>query len=174
MSVFNIKSTYITNRDAAPKVLTDAIQAKGDMMEVIGADRTSAAIIDAASTIKLVSVPSSARLSDLHYFAQSLGTSALDIAAWFPTTVPVGSGIVAAQLISSSAFAANIAGVDTGIALTDGMGTIAQQSVPRRLQPLWQSLGLVSDPGIDIDLGFSVRTATSVQGYVGLRARFVR
>lgn len=174
MSVFNIKSKYITNRDATPKILTDGIEAKGILQEVIGTDRTPAVIVDVASTIRLVSVPSAARLSDLHYFAQSLGTSAIDIAAWYPSTVPVGSGLVASQLISSSAFAANIAGVDTGIALTDGLGTISQTSAPRRVQPLWQSLGLVSDPGIDIDLGFTVRTATSVQGYVGLRARYVR
>lgn len=174
MSVFNIKSTYIANRDAAPKVLTDGVAGKGILQEVIGADRTPAVIVDVASTIRLVSVPSSARLSDLHYFAQSLGTSALDIAAWYPTTVPVGSGIVAAQLISSSAFTANIAGVDTGIALTDGLGLPSVTSIPKRLQPLWQMLGLVADPGIDIDLGFTVRTATSVQGYAGLRARYIR
>lgn len=174
MSSFNIKSQVLKNRDATPSVLTDAILAKGDVVEVVGCERTSAAIIDAGSQLRMVSVPSSARLSDLHYFAQSLGTSALDIAVWYPTAVPATLGVTAASLISSSSFAANIAGVDTGIALTDGMGTIAQQSVPKRTQPLWQAVGLTSDPLIDLDLGFTVRTATSVQGYVGLRARYVR
>lgn len=173
MSSFNIKSKVIANRDATPLVLTDPILAKASLQEGIGVERIPTTA-DIGSQIRLVSVPSSARLSDLHYFAASLGTSAIDIAAWFPTSVPVQSGVVAAALISSSAFAANIAGVDTGIALTDGMGTIAQQSVQRRSQPLWQNLGLVADPMIDIDLGFTVRTTNSIAGYAGLRARYVR
>jgi hypothetical protein len=174
MAVANLKSKVISNRDATPVVLTDAIVAKGDLHETIGVERTNAASIDAGSTIKLVSVPSSARLSDMHYFMQSLGTSALDIAAWYPTTPPAALAVTGGALISSSAFVTNIQGVDTGIAPTDGMGTITQQSVVRRSQPLWQNLGLTSDPMCDIDLGFTVRTATAVQGYVGLRARYVR
>lgn len=172
MSSFNIKSTMIANRDATPAILTDAVFAKGTVAEAIGADRIPTTA-DVGSQVRLISVPSSARLSALEYFNAQLGTSALDIAVWFPTTVPVGSGIVASRLISSSAFAANIAGVDTGT-VADAMGTIAQQSAQRRLQPLWQSLGLASDPGIDLDMGFTIRTTNSIAGYAGLRARYVR
>lgn len=180
MSVFNIKSTVITNRDSTSiKTFVDAVFATGEVQEVMGVERTGNAIIDAASTIRLCPVPSAARISSLDYAAQSLGTSSLDVAVWYPTNIPQGglnapATSLEGTLISSSAFAAAIAGVDTGIVWTDGLGTIAQNSIPKRSQPLWQALGLSSDPGIDLDIGFSVRTATSVQGYVGLRARFVR
>lgn len=179
MSTFNIKSTFITQRDATGiKAQVDTIQSAGLVKEMIGVERTGAAIIDAASTIRLVSVPSRARVSALEYFAQSLGTSALDIAVWYPTNIPQGglnapAASLEGTLIGSSVFAQNIAGVDTGIAPTDGLGTIAQNSIPKRSQPLWQAAGLSSDPGIDLDLGFVVRTATSVQGYVGLRVRYI-
>lgn len=172
MSSFNLKSTLIANRDAAPVVLTDPALGRGDTNEVIGCQQIPTTA-DVGSQVRLISVPSGARISALEYFNAQLGTSSLDIAAWYPTTVQVQSGVVAAKLISSSAFAAAIAGVDTGT-VADGMGTIAQQSVQRRCQPLWQSLGLVADPNIDIDLGFTIRTTNSIAGYVGLRARYVR
>ncbi len=172
MSSFSIKSKVIANRDASPSVLSDAIVSKGVLMEAVGCERIPTTA-DAGSTVKLLTIPSSARLSSLEYFNAGIGTSALDVAAWYPTSVAAQSGIVAATLISSSVFVANIQGVDTGT-IADAMGTVAQQSVVRRTQPLWQSLGLASDPMIDIDLGFTVRTANSVAGYVGLRARYVR
>lgn len=173
MSVFTIKSKVIANRDATPAVLTDPILAKGMSVDVIGVESVPTTA-DIASKVILLSVPSSARLASLDYFTGSLGTSVIDIAVWFPTTVPVMSSVVAAKLISSSAFSQNLAGVDTGNPLTEAMGTIAQQSVVKRSQPLWQMLGLLSDPMLDLDFGFSVRTTNSIAGYVGLRARFVR
>lgn len=172
MSSFNIKSKVIANRDNLPSILTDTNLARGMVQEAVGCENLPLTA-DIGSKVRLLTIPSSCRVSSLEYFNAQLGTSVLDVAAWYPTAVPVMSGVVAATLISSSAFAANIAGVDTGI-VADGMGTIAQQSVPRRTQPLWQSLGLLADPNIDIDLGFTVRTTNSVAGYVGLRARYVR
>lgn len=183
MSAFNIKSTVIANRDSgAIKAPVDTIFAKGQVREVMGVQRSSDAGTDlgaAATAIRLISVPSRARLSSLDYAVANvgLGTSAIDIACWYPTTIPQGGGAPAssnnAALISSSAFKANIAGVDTGIEWTDGLGAISTNTLPKRSQPLWQALGLATDPGIDLDLGFVVRTAAALNGYVGLRARFI-
>ncbi len=181
MAVVTIKSKMLANRDAAPSVLTDAIVAKGSIQESFGVEQIPTTA-DAASKVKLLSVPSSARLSALDFAVANvgLGTSALDVAAWFPTTtsnqsaVQVQSAVVAGALISSSAFKANIAGVDTGIEWSDALGAISTNTLPKKNQPLWQVLGLQADPNIDIDLGFSIRTATSLNGYVGMRARYIR
>ncbi len=178
MSVYNIKSKVLANRDAVPSVLSNPEIAQGLLKGTLGVERTGAAIIDAASTIRLFTMPSNARLHSLEYAAQGLGTSALDIAVWYPTTIPQGglnapAASLAGTLVSSSAFGANIAGVDTGIAWTDGMGLPSVLSIPKRSQQLWQMLGLSTDPSVDLDFGFTVRTATSVQGYVGMRASYV-
>lgn len=181
MSSFNIKSKVIANRDAAPPVLTDPILAKGACVEVIGVEQVPTTA-DIGSKIRLISVPSGARISGMEYAAANvgLGTSALDVAVWFPTTtqnmsgMQVQSGVVAAALISSSAFKANIAGVDTGIEWTEALAPISVNTLPKRSQPLWQQLGLAADPMCDLDLGFTVRTTNSLAGYVGLRARYVR
>lgn len=181
MSSFTIKSKVIANRDAVPTVLTDAIVAKADVREAFGVEQIPTTA-DIGSKVKLVSIPSSARISSIDYAVANLGlgTSALDVAAWFPTAVPnqsavqAQSGVVAGALISSSAFKANIAGVDTGIEWTDANAAISTNTLPKKNQPLWQMLGLAADPNIDIDLGFSVRTTNSIASYVGLRARYVR
>lgn len=172
MSTFNLKSTVLSNRDASPAVLTDPILAKGRLMESFGCEKLPQTA-GAGSWVKCVSVPSGARIAELDYINAGIGTSSLDIAVWYPTTLQVQSGVVAAQIISSSAFAQAIAGVDGGL-VSDGMGTIAQNPVSSRQQPLWQRLGLLADPNMDLDLGFTVRTTNSIAGYVGLRARFVR
>jgi hypothetical protein len=180
MSSFTIKSKVIANRDAVPTVLTDPILSKGESRDVIGVEQVPQTA-DIGSKIKLVSVPSSARIVSMEYAAANvgLGTSAIDIAAWFPTAVPnqsnqlLQSSVVAGALISSSAFKANIAGVDTGIEWTEAQ-VITTNTLPKRSQPLWQALGLQADPMVDIDLGFTVRTTNSLSAYVGLRARYVR
>lgn len=175
------KSKYIANRDAVPTVLTDPIVSRSDVREAFGVEQVGASA-GAGSKAVMLSVPSGARLSSLEYAVANvgLGTSALDVAAWFPTQVSNMSGqqlqssVVAGALISSSAFKTNIAGVDTGIDWTDGLGGLTSQTLPKRSQPLWQALGLQADPNIDIDLGFTVRTNNSLGAYVGLRARYVR
>jgi hypothetical protein len=172
MSSFNIKSKVIANRDAAPAVITDAILARGTVQESIGTDKLPTTA-DIGSQARLCTVPSSARLSSLERFNAGIGTSALDVAVWYPTVVAPRSGITASALISSSTFAQNIAGVDTGD-VADSLGTISQLSAQKRCMPLWQALGLTTDPNIDLDIGFTVRTTNSVGAYVGLRARYIR
>lgn len=181
MSSFTIKSKVIANRDASPAILTDPILARGDSIDVIGVEQVPQTA-DIGSKIKLFSIPSSARIVSIDYAVANvgLGTSALDVAAWFPTTAPnmsgaqVQSAVVSGALISSSAFKTNIAGVDTGVEWTDAKAAISTDTLPKKAQPLWQMLGLAADPNIDLDIGFTVRTTNSLSAYVGMRGRFVR
>ena len=181
MSVFNVKSKVISNRDASPPVLTNPEAALGVLKGAIGVESTGnfGSDLGAASTqVRLISLPSNAGLHSLEYATGDHGTSTLDIAVWYPTVIPQGganapASSLAGTLISSSAFAAGLAGVDTSRAWTDAMGTDATPSLTNRNKPLWQMLGLSVDPGVDLDLGFSIRVAVVQNGYVGLRAQYV-
>jgi hypothetical protein len=181
MSTFSIKSKVVTNRDASPPILSNPEVAQGLLKGVLGVEKTTNNASDiggAGTTIKLITVPSNARLQKLEYAMASLGTSAVDIAVWYPTTIPQGgqnapAASLGGTLISSSAFVGNLAGVDTGVAWTDGMGKDATPSLTNRLKPLWSMVGLTTDPGIDLDLGFVVRTAVAINGYVGLQATYI-
>ncbi len=181
MSVFSIKSKYLANRDASPSILTNPELSQGLMKGVIGVEKTTNNASDigaAATTIKLVSIPSNAKLQSLEYGMGPLGTSAIDIAAWYPTVIPQGGQNAPAAslngtLISSSAFLGNFAGVDTSVGWTDAFGKDATPAFTARSRPLWSLLGLTTDPGVDLDLGFVVRTAVAINGYVGLRAQYI-
>ncbi len=99
------------------------------------------------------------------------------MAVWYPTYVPQGGGAnlansVAGTLISSSVFLANISIPDTNQAFTTAMPAITTLTVQQQELQLWQMLGLAADPEIALDIGFSVRTACAINGYVGLRARY--
>ena len=179
MSTFIVKSKVVAQRDTTglKGFVSVNESSNGNMREVIGADRTPAAIIDAGSKLVFCPVPSCARIVDLDYAKETTGTTALDVAVFYPTTIPQGgfnapAASLAGTLISSSAFATNLAGSDLGIGWTSLLGLATGPTLQAQMQPLWQLLGLASDPGIDLDMGFTVRTATVEQGYVGLRVKY--
>lgn len=179
MSAFNIKSSVLTGRDATPKVLAEASLAKGIIKEAYGAQCVSNAGTDlntAGTQIRLVQVPSVARLTSLQYCGTSTGTSALDIAAWYPTQIPGGGGnfltVASGALISSSKFLTNFIIPDTNSVFTTAFPAMATMGPGILEQPLWQMLGLATDPEVPIDLGITVRTACAINGYVGLKATY--
>lgn len=174
MSTFT--SQAIRKRDANPPVRSNPEESQGILKAAIGVERVP--IAGAGTLVKLIKIPSNARLHSLEYCSQTLGTSTLDITTFYPTTIPQGgAGSVAKSneglVIGSSQFVNNIAGVDDGTGWTNGLGAAATPAVGVLDNPLWQVLGLSEDPEGDIDLGFSVRAATAEAGYVGLRATYV-
>lgn len=181
MSVFTVKSKVIANRDSTPPILSNPEVAQGTVKGVLGVENTSNLGTDigaAGTAIKLVPIPSNARLQTLEHAAGALGTSSLDIAIFFPTSMPQGganapASSLAGTCAASSLFATAIAGVDTLRAWTDAMGVGATPTLQNRIKPLWQLVGLTTDPGFDFDLGYTVRTAVAINGYVGLRATYI-
>lgn len=181
MSAFNIKSTIIANRDAIPKVFSEQQLLGGRVRESYGTQKVSNAGADlntAGTQIRLCMVPSTARVLSLQYAGTSCGTSALDVAVWYPTTVPAGGGnfltsASAGVLISSSLFLTNITIPDTNLPFTTAMPAISTLTVQQQEQPLWQLLGLATDPELILDIGFTVRTACAINGYVGLKAAYI-
>jgi hypothetical protein len=178
MAVVNLKSNALTNRDATPKVLTDALISGGSINHSYGWVFTGAAD-SAASNYRLASVPSSAQLTSLEWVNGSLGSACLlDVAAWYPTNFQSGGGAFLAQslttvLISSSTFSTLISGTIANTTFSQLMTTAGTQATPNYWeQPLWALLGLASDPECVIDLGFSVRVAVANAGYVGMKASF--
>lgn len=174
----NLKSTFITNRDATPKVFTDGFLAGGTGTEAIGSVNTGAS--DAAgSTYRLVSIPSNARVDALRWqTSATLGSGCiLDVAVWYPTTIqPGGANFLAASvattLISSSVFATALGGTTAAIPITDITNQSGNYLVPLQETPLWNVLGLSADPELYFDIGFTLRVATGASGYVGLRCAY--
>lgn len=181
MSVFTVKSKVIANRDSTPPLLSNPEVAQGVLKAVFGAENTGNFGTDlgaAGTAIKLVTVPSNARLQTLEYSHGDLGTSTLDIAVFYPTAIPQGgqntpASSLAGTCAGTTVFVSNLQGVDTSLGWTNGLGVAATPTLQNTMKPLWSLIGLTTDPGLDFDLGFSIRVAVVQNGYVGLRATYV-
>lgn len=175
MSTF-LKSTLLTNRDATPKVFTDAYLSGGLLEETQGSVKTGASDT-ANSYYRLVQVPSNARLSTLQWQSDALGSGCIvDVGVFYPSYIPVGGGnflasTLSGTIIGTSFFATGLTAPGTN-ALTEITNQSGNYLIPLQETPLWNVLGLTADPEIDFDIGFVTRVATAAAGYVGLKARY--
>ncbi len=176
MAVVIDKSTAISNRDAIPKVLTDAFVSGGEVLESEG--YVAPANGDSAGSKYLFcSVPSNARLSSLVLQCTALGAGAkLDLGASYPSFIPKGAGLDAIlpnAVISANFFAAALdvsaALAPADVAVSSGSYTIAKQELP-----LWAALGLAADPGIELDIVGTVNVAIAAAGFIGVKAKYVK
>ncbi|MBS4046566.1 MAG: hypothetical protein KG075_09520 [Alphaproteobacteria bacterium] len=155
----NVNSTWIGNAVASPKVFTDANQSVGT-----GRVAKSAATVSATQasgdTIRLVRVPSNARIDAvLLTTADATTAGAINIGVW--QTSENGGAVVDADLFASA------------LALTGGPFTRSDQTFEsgeytyaETCLPLWQVLGLTTDPKRDYDIVAQVSTTGDGMGTV--------
>jgi len=176
MAVVTLKSTMITNRDATPKVLTDAFVANGEMLEVEG--YVAPANGDSAtSKYKLCDVPSNARMSSLLMQCTALGAGAqLALGVFWPTFIPLGADLLAsnAGLAIDDDFFATAVDVSAALAQSEFINESGTNTIAKQEMPLWQALGLASDPGINLDIVASVVVAIAAAGFVSVKARYIK
>lgn len=172
-----LKSTFLQNRDATPKVLTDGYLSGGMVTNAIGSVITGTSD-SAGSFYRLISVPSNGRIESLKWQSAVLSNScAVDVAVWFPTVIPAGGGsflptACAGVLIGTSFFATTLNAGGPAVALTDITNQSTNYTIPLQETPLWNVLGFAADPEISFDIGFSVKTATGAAGYIGLKCTY--
>lgn len=177
MTTYNLLSTVISNRDATPKVLTDSYVAGGGLKAAEGYVQTFGLADAAGSTYRMLSIPSNARVESVKIQSDALGTGCtLDVGVWWPTFIPVGAGLaasVASTSINTALFAAAIAASNTN-ASTDITNQSTTNTIVNQELPLWQAAGLASDPGIDLDIVVYVHAAVAKQGYIGIKAVYIK
>ncbi len=164
MSAENLKSTYITNATATPKTTNNAFL-RGHVVEAIGVI-TPSATSEANSTHRFVRVPSNARVSSVAVKCAAFTTGgAVDIGVY--QTAENGGAVVDADLFASAqVLTAALDWIDK--TYESGEYTIAESE-----QPLWQVLGLTSDPCIEYDIVATVTTAFNGGSIFGLKVRYV-
>lgn len=174
MAVVNTKSTTITNRDATPGVINDGRLERGSLRSSIGSVAVGAAD-SATSYYPLCQVPTTAMVRSVLVTAPAgMTTLAGDIGVYKTTANSAGVTTgVAANTGSGSIFAAakSLATVQDRVDVTN-TGTTYPTNL--REQPLWQAIGLTTDPGGYFDIGVKVTTAnTGAAGRVGLEVNYV-
>jgi hypothetical protein len=163
----NVNSTWITNAVATPRVLTSAAASVGQMFEASSA-ATVAATIAANDTVRLVRVPSNARISQVLLSTGDATTAgAVNIGVW--QTNDNGGAVVDADLFASA------------LALTGGPFNNSDQTFEsgeytyaESAKPLWEVLGLTSDPNLEYDIVAQVSTTgDGMDTTIALKVRYV-
>lgn len=182
MAADALKSTSITNLDAQPVIQNTSGQGAPDQLHAIDDSLTPTAtgIATAASTYKMVRVPTTVKLKRLTLFADGqldsngAPTLTVKVGAFFSDstvdgTAPANQGNV---VNSGADFLAAVAfGRSVGYQTIDALSALTQA---KRAQPLWQALGLTKDPGGYFDIVVSTvgPAATGVSNPIGCLAEY--
>lgn len=155
----NVNSTWITNAVATPMVLTDSNKSAGRIFTAKSAATVSATQA-ANDTIRMVRVPSNARI-DAVLLTTADATTAGNIDIGIYQTVENGGAVVDSDLFASA------------LALTGGPFTRSDQTFEsgeytyaESCKPLWEVLGLSTDPGREYDVVCKVTTTFDAAGTV--------
>ena len=164
MAVVNTKAAAITAGDTAGTVAKKNLQA-GVLKECVGTlEAVSGDSI--GSTFRLARVPSNARISRVLLSCDAITTCAADVGVYDIAAVNSGAAVDADFFASAQSLASALANTD----VTHESGVFGVEDVE---QPLWQALGLTSDPGKLYDIVATLTAAAGSAGTVSLKVVYV-
>jgi hypothetical protein len=161
MPIENRKTAALTAEDLAGERIASAGKVLlGDTatIEVAAAD-------DDGSVYRLIRVPSNAVITNLDIAADALGTGAsYDVGVY---EVAANGGVE----VDKDEFASGVSLV-SAIAWTQILEEAVATDIAKIGQPLWQRLGLTTDPGKAYDICATGNTAGTTAGTISLRLRY--
>lgn len=171
MAVVTTKSTAVTNGDAFPQTLTPQKIDGGRLRERIGFVEATATD-SIGSVYRLMRIKSGDRVSRLLLSCDAITTAAGNIGIYDITAVNAGAVVDADFFASAQDLSAALVNVDvtheadaadagTGFGLADIE------------KPLWQALGLATDPGKQYDVAVTLTAAATGAGTVGLKLQYI-
>lgn len=163
----NVNSVWIANAVANPPVATTSNISVGSLLEA-SSYATVSASIPSGDTIRLVRVPSNARIAEvLLNTGDAVTAGAIDIGIY--ETVANGGAAVDADLFASALGLAGGPFNNSDQTFESGEYTYVEAA-----QPLWQTLGLSADPNKQYDVVATVTTTGNGMGtIIGLKVRYV-
>lgn len=175
MAVVDLKSGSITNFDASPRVAEDAGKGAPARLLMVDDFVTTANGDSIDSIYRMVRVPSTAKIKKVRIEHVALGAGCLtDVGVFYANSVgEIGAGKTAGAVIDrdffASAYDAAAASVSGGVDVTNESGNY---TLNEREMPLWEAVGLTSDPGGKFDICLQLTAATAAAGRVGLKVEY--
>jgi len=175
MAISHVKSTPVTNSDALPAVANTAGEGGTAPLKCISSGSVVAIAADSIdTTYQFCRVPSNAKIKAIFFESAVQAAGAMDIGVYYATDGAIGkpAALLAAAAIDQDFFATAVsvaaASQPTNVINESGTNTPLKQN-----QPLWQALGLTTDPGGSFDICGTVTTAiTTGTGYMGMTVLF--
>lgn len=167
-----LKSTAITNREASPRTMNiSGAGGAGVKKTVYGYIASVTASLSATSVIRLVEVPSNAYVLSVKVSSGAQTAGKFNIGVYRNNA---DGGLVVASG-TDSFFTTDL---DCASAVIDQecvMKATSGNTLAKRNQPLWQALGLTSDPKTTFDICATVHTTdvTTGTGALGAVVDFV-
>lgn len=161
MAVVATKSAQITAQDAG--TMANSATAKGsvtsesDIVAVANGDSI-------ASVLRIIRIPSNARMSALSLFTTAITGAAGDVGLY--QTAANGGAVVDADFFGA---AQTLAAASAGINVLGGNVL----SPANRTKRIWEALGLSADPMREYDVAITLTAAATAAGTVGLDAQYV-
>lgn len=174
MAVDHVKSTPITNLDASPAVANTAGEGAPTSLKVVDAFLTGVASSSINATYQFVRVPSNCKVKNIVFESEAQAAGAMDIGVYYATDGEGGqaTALLAAAAISQAFFASAVA-ITSAVTPTDVTNESGTYTLDKRSQPLWQAVGLSSDPGGWFDIVGTLTTAiTTGTGKMALRVAY--
>ncbi len=153
MAVVDRNSTAIADMVAVPKALVNPSKgAAGQVFEVAGTVTT--ANDDSANSIgRFCRVPSNARISQVLLSTNAAASTAGAVDVGVYQTADNGGAVIDADLFGSAVALTSTKKENLDVTYESGEYTMAES-----VQPLWQVLGLTSDPNRDYDIAYTITT----------------
>lgn len=165
MAVVNTKSSSITNRDATPSVASNSRLTRANVNEAIGV--VAVANGDSiASTLRVASIPSNARVSQALLSCTAITSAAADIGLY--QTADNGGAVVDADFFGSAVSIATALS-NSDVTRESGIVTVANMELT-----VWQALGLAADPNREYDVVLTLTAAATAAGAVALSIRYAQ
>jgi hypothetical protein len=173
MTVKHQQSTSITNRQAVPVVPNATGAGAEGYVKNVSDSVVVVAASAADSTLRILRVPTNAKIKQIWLSAAAQGAGAFDIGVYYPVDGPTGKADLAANAISQAFFASAVdcsAAVEKDVTNESGTYTADLKNLP-----LWKALALASDPGGEFDIVATVKTTDVTTGaaVLGLAVDFV-
>lgn len=177
MTVHNAVSTSITNDDANPRVRASTGQGGPAEYSNVEDYVTVPAAAAATSTFRILRIPSNVIVKHLYLDSGAQAAGKVDVGVYYPDTaseVAGGSGLETGAVISQAFFASDV-DLASAVQKTDIINESGTNTPAKRQQPLWQAIGLSTDPGGKLDIVATVHTTDVTTGLalLALEAQFV-
>lgn len=161
MAVEHVKSTPITDLDTVPAVPQTAGEGGPGYLRSVEGYVTVPASSSIDSTFRFVRVPTNAVIKNVRQTSGAQTDGSWDVGVYYPTIGRTGLPDLAANAIDQDFFASAVAS-DAATGVTDitfeaGAGYLRSEWN----LPVWQALGLTSDPGGFFDIVATVTEAVT-------------
>jgi len=164
MAVEHTKSTQVSNLDASPPVANTAGEGGPAVVKVEDGSASTTTTSSVDSTFQFVRVPSNCKIKQVFFESADMGsTGTMDVGVYYATDGLGGkpTSLLAANVIDRTFFASALDNSGQAFAKTDVTRESGTYTISKQVQPLWQALGLSSDPGGNFDICGTIATAAA-------------